>query len=108
MRCRNRRSRRCCKGPTRWFFYAANGWRWTARDISTERVDDASQHLKVGDKIEARFMGMDRKGRTLQLSIKAKEIHEEAEAVQNYRTGETSSGTSLGDLLKEHIGGGDN
>ena len=41
-----------------------------ARDISTERVDDASQHLKVGDKIEARFMGMDRKGRTLQLSIK--------------------------------------
>ncbi len=33
--------------------------------------------------------------------------HEEAEAVQNYRTGETSTGTSLGDLLKEHIGGQD-
>ena len=37
-----------------------------------------------------------------------KEIHEEAEAVSNYRTGETSSGTSLGDLLKEHIGSQDN
>ena len=35
-----------------------------ARDIANERVDDATQHLKVGDKIEAKFVGMDRKGRT--------------------------------------------
>ena len=38
-----------------------------------------------------------------QLSVKAKEVHEEAEAVQNYRSEQPSSGTSLGDLLKEQI-----
>ena len=43
--------------------------------------------------------------RTISLSIKAKEAHEEAEAVQSYRSTESAStGTSLGDLLKEHIG----
>jgi len=64
--------------------------------------------LKVGDEVEAKFTGVDRKGRTIALSIKAKEAHEEAEAVQNYKTTtESSSGTSLGDLLKEHIGGQD-
>ncbi len=49
---------------------------------------------------------MDRKTRSITLSIKAKEMHEEAEAVQSYRTdqGSSSSGTSLGDLLKEQIG----
>ncbi|MEG3194085.1 S1 RNA-binding domain-containing protein, partial [Lysobacter sp. D1-1-M9] len=44
-----------------------------ARDIAKERVDDATKHLKVGDEIEARFIGMDRKGRSMQLSIKAKD-----------------------------------
>ena len=48
-----------------------------ARDIANERVDDASQHLKVGDEVEAKFIGMDRKGRTLQLSIKAKDEAEQ-------------------------------
>ena len=49
--------------------------------------------------------GVDRKTRTIALSIKAKEIHEEQEAVSNYRSEQPSSGTSLGDLLKEQIGG---
>jgi small subunit ribosomal protein S1 len=79
-----------------------------ASELSRDRVEDARTVLKVGDEVEAKFTNVDRKTRTIALSIKAKEIHEEAEAVQNYRTGETSSGTSLGDLLKEHIGGGDN
>jgi predicted RNA-binding protein with RPS1 domain len=35
-----------------------------ARDISDDRVDDASQVLKVGEEVEAKFVGMDRKGRT--------------------------------------------
>ena len=78
-----------------------------ASELSRDRVEDARTVLKVGDEVEAKFTNVDRKSRTIALSIKAKEIHEEAEAVQNYRTGETSSGTSLGDLLKEHIGGGD-
>jgi small subunit ribosomal protein S1 len=78
-----------------------------ASELSRDRVEDARTVLKVGDEVEAKFTNVDRKSRTIALSIKAKEIHEEAEAVQNYRTGETSSGTSLGDLLKEHIGGQD-
>jgi small subunit ribosomal protein S1 len=78
-----------------------------ASELSRDRVEDARQFLKVDDEVEAKFTNVDRKSRTIALSIKAKEMHEEAEAVQSYRTGETSSGTSLGDLLKEHIGGQD-
>jgi small subunit ribosomal protein S1 len=44
-----------------------------ANDIAKERVEDATQHFKVGDAVEAKFTGMDRKGRVLQLSIRAKE-----------------------------------
>lgn len=79
-----------------------------ASELSRDRVEDARTVLKVDQEVEARFTNVDRKSRTIALSIKAKEIHEEAEAVQNYRTGETSTGTSLGDLLKEHIGGQEN
>ena len=42
--------------------------------------------LKDGDEVEAKFTGVDRKSRTISLSIKAKEVHEEAEAVQSYRS----------------------
>jgi len=59
--------------------------------------------MKVGDEVEAKFVGVDRKTRSISLSIKAKEVHEEAEAVQNYRSEQPTSGTSLGDLLKEQI-----
>ena len=62
---------------------------------------------KVGDQVEAKFTGVDRKSRTISLSIKAKEAHEEAEAVQSYRSETATSGTSLGDLLKEQIESGE-
>jgi small subunit ribosomal protein S1 len=77
-----------------------------ATELGRDRVDDARTVLKVGEQVEAKFVGVDRKTRTITLSIKAKEMHEEAEAVQSYRTesGGSSSGTSLGDLLKEQIG----
>ncbi|MFL6548317.1 MAG: 30S ribosomal protein S1 [Povalibacter sp.] len=78
-----------------------------ASELSRDRVEDARTVLKVDQEVEARFTNVDRKSRTIALSIKAKEIHEENEAVQSYRTGESSSGTSLGDLLKEQIGGQD-
>ncbi|MDT4879392.1 30S ribosomal protein S1 [compost metagenome] len=81
----------------------------SARDISYDRVDDASQHLKVGDKVEAKFIGMDRKGRTLQLSIKAKDEAETAEALAEYNksAAEASTGTtSLGALLRAQLDGG--
>src|SRR6186713_2760082 len=76
-----------------------------ASELSRDRVEDARAVLKVGDEVEARFTGVDRKTRTISLSIKAKEAHEEAEAVQSYRSEQSpSGGTSLGDLLKEQIG----
>jgi small subunit ribosomal protein S1 len=80
-----------------------------ASELGRDRVEDARSVLKPGEEIEAKFTGVDRKSRTISLSIKAKEIHEEAEAVQSYRSdsGSSSGGTSLGDLLKEHIGSGD-
>jgi len=77
-----------------------------ASELSRDRVEDARMVLKAGDEVEAKFVGIDRKSRTINLSIKAKEAHEEAQAVQSYRT-DASSGTSLGDLLKEQISGQD-
>jgi small subunit ribosomal protein S1 len=77
-----------------------------ANELARDRVDDARTVLKVGQQIDARFIGVDRKTRTITLSVKAKEMYEEAEAVQSYRseTGGGTTGTSLGDLLKEQIG----
>jgi small subunit ribosomal protein S1 len=76
-----------------------------ASELGRDRVEDARTVLKAGDEVEAKFTGVDRKSRTISLSIKAKEAHEEAEAVQSYRSSEAATtGTSLGDLLKEHIG----
>jgi small subunit ribosomal protein S1 len=73
-------------------------------ELGRDRIDDARTVLKVGEEIEAKFTGVDRKSRTISLSVKAKEMGEEAEAVSNYRTESSgSSGTSLGDLLKEHM-----
>jgi small subunit ribosomal protein S1 len=79
-----------------------------ASELGRDRVEDARSVLKVGEEIEAKFTGVDRKSRSISLSIKAKEMHEEAEAVSSYRSESgTSSGTSLGDLLKEQIGSGE-
>jgi small subunit ribosomal protein S1 len=77
-----------------------------ASELSRDRVEDARMVLKPGDEVEAKFVGIDRKSRSINLSIKAKEAHEEAQAVQSYKT-DASSGTSLGDLLKEQISGQD-
>nr|MBA3485572.1 30S ribosomal protein S1 [Lysobacter sp.] len=77
-----------------------------ARDIAKERVDDATQHLKVGDEVEAKFIGMDRKGRTMQLSIKAKDEAEVQETLSDYNraAADASSGTTkLGALLREQL-----
>jgi small subunit ribosomal protein S1 len=70
-----------------------------------DRVDDATQHLKVGDKIEAKFVGMDRKGRTLQLSIKAKDDAEMREVLEDYQSAASGGMTQLGALLRAQLGG---
>ncbi len=77
-----------------------------ASEIGRDRVEDARTVLKVGDKVEAKLTGDDRKTRVISLSIKAKEAHEEAQAIQNYKSeaGRSTTGTTLGDLLKEQMG----
>ena len=75
-----------------------------AADIKEERVEDATRELSVGDEIEAKFVSLDRKNRTLSLSIRAKDDEELAEALKEYKHSKASSGTtSLGDLLKEQL-----
>ena len=73
-------------------------------EISRERVDDARSALKEGDQIEAKFMGVDRKSRTISLSVKAKDVEEEAAAIKGYAREAATGTTSLGDLLKEQMG----
>ena len=79
-----------------------------ASELSRERVEDARTVLKAGEEIEARFTGLDRKSRQISLSIKAKEVWEESEAMQSYKKSDTTTGTSLGDLLKEQIASQEN
>ena len=84
-----------------------------ASDISLERVDDARTHLDVGQEIEAKFVAVDRKTRSIMLSIKAKEEEEEQAVLRNYtrhtqtEDGASVGGATLGDLLKKHITPGD-
>ncbi|HEY5733656.1 MAG TPA: 30S ribosomal protein S1 [Gammaproteobacteria bacterium] len=75
-------------------------------EISRDRVDDIRTALKVGDEVEAKFTGVDRKNRAISLSIKAMEADEENKALKEYATSDASVGTaSLGDLLKEQMEG---
>jgi len=71
-------------------------------ELSRERVEDASTILKVGDALEAKFIGVDRKSRVINLSVKAKDVAEEAEVMQEYTDGGSAT-TSLGDLLKDQL-----
>jgi len=79
-----------------------------ASELARGRVEDARMVLKVGEEVEAKFTNVDRKNRTIALSIKAKEVHEEAEAIKDYKSeaGSTPVGTTLGELLKEKMSGG--
>ena len=79
-----------------------------ASELARGRVEDARMMIKVGDEVEAKFTNVDRKNRTIALSIKAKEVHEEQEAVSSYTSDVAAApvGTTLGDLLKEKMSGG--
>ncbi|MCG7864860.1 MAG: 30S ribosomal protein S1 [gamma proteobacterium symbiont of Stewartia floridana] len=74
-----------------------------ASELSRDRVEDARSMLKEGDEIEAKFIGVDRKNRTISLSIKAKDADEEAAAIKGYARDAASSAPTLGDLLKEQM-----
>ena len=78
-----------------------------AADIARDRVEDARSVLKDGDSVEAKITTIDRKNRKISLSIRAKDMEEENEAVQEYARKGGSATSSLGDKLKEKLGGHD-
>ena len=74
-----------------------------ASEISLEKeVDDARAVIKEGEEIEVKITAIDRKKRTINLSIKAKESDDKQTTVKEYAP-ETGGVAKLGDLLKEHL-----
>ena len=67
--------------------------------------DAKSSGVKEGDELEVKITAVDRKKRTISVSVKAKESDEESAAIKEY-TPDTSSGAKLGDLLKKHLDSG--
>lgn len=76
-----------------------------ASEMAKDRVEDARQFTNEGEQIEAKITGMDRKGRSIYLSIKAKDSDEEQEALKDYAASSDARAatTSFGDLLKEKM-----
>ena len=73
-----------------------------AAEISVDRVEDARTVLKEGEEVEVKIINIDRKNRTIGLSIKSKDIEEERAAVKEHQKQETdrSGPATLGDLIK--------
>ncbi len=78
-----------------------------ASELSRDRVEDARTLLKEGGEVEAKFMGVDRKNRTISLSIKAKDAEEEQAAIKSYAPGTQTGTATLGDVLKDQMGDGE-
>ena len=74
-----------------------------ASEISRDRIEDARAVLKAGEEIEAKFLGVDRKNRTLSLSMKAKDVEDEQAAIKGYSRDAASGTATLGDILKEQM-----
>jgi len=77
-----------------------------ASEFSRDRIEDLSQHLKVGDEIDAMIINVDRKTRGINLSIKAKDNAEQHEAMQKLSSesaAAASGTTNLGALLKAKL-----
>ena len=76
-----------------------------ASELSRDRIEDARTILSVGQEVEAKFMGVDRKTRSVALSIKAKDSEEEASMMQDYGSSSTEATTNFGDMLKKQMKG---
>lgn len=74
-----------------------------ASELSDERIDDATTICKEGDTIEAKITNVDKKTRAISLSVKAKDAHDQAEAIKKYTRNNEVASTTLGDLLKEKM-----
>ncbi len=66
-------------------------------DLSRDRAEQRPDRFGIGNKVDVRVTNIDAKTRRLGLSVKAREIAEEKEAVEQY--GSSDSGASLGDIL---------
>ena len=74
-----------------------------ASEISIEKeIDDARTAIKEGEELEVKITAIDRKKRSINLSIKAKESDDEQAAVKEYAP-ESGGSAKLGDLLKEKL-----
>ncbi len=75
-----------------------------ASEISQDRVEDARNVLKVGEEIEVKIISVDRKNRALGVSIKAKDMADEEEAVREHQSREADvSPTTIGDLIRQKM-----
>ncbi len=76
-----------------------------ASDISRDKVEDARNVLNVGDEVEAKITNVDRKNRVIVLSVKAKDVAEEKQAIKdhNKQSDAASAATTIGDLIKAQI-----
>ncbi len=76
-----------------------------ASEVSRDRVEDIRTHLKEGDEVKAMIINIDRKNRSINLSIKAKDLAEESEAMSKVATesAATTGTTNLGALLKAKL-----
>ena len=76
-----------------------------ASEISIDRVEDARSVLKEGEELEVKIVNLDRKNRTIGLSMKAKDMEEERQAVKDHQQQESDRGgpATLGDLIKAQM-----
>ncbi|MDO8344378.1 MAG: 30S ribosomal protein S1 [Cellvibrio sp.] len=76
-----------------------------ASELSREKVEDARNLLKVGDEVEAKIIAVDRKNRSISLSVKSKDVEEEKTAMKELSTKQSdqASPTTLGDLIKAQM-----
>jgi len=75
-------------------------------ELSLEKIDDARTIVKVNQEIEAKIINIDKKARSISLSVKAKEEHDEKEALDTYQSDSSSKNTgatTLGEILKEKM-----
>ncbi|HVJ59886.1 MAG TPA: 30S ribosomal protein S1, partial [Burkholderiaceae bacterium] len=74
-----------------------------ASEIAADRVEDARNHLKEGDKVNVMIINIDRKNRGINLSIKAKDTAEASEAMERMKQDASTGSTNLGALLKAKL-----
>ena len=72
-----------------------------ASEIQRDRVEDARTLLNEGDDIEAKFIGVDKKSKSISLSIKAKDNDDEVSTMKAYGESENAGSATLGDIFKQ-------